>query len=75
MPTGQSGAVITDVDPDSGSAAVGLQPGDVILSVNRVRVSSATEAARELQKIASGRLAQLLLWRDGKQLFVTVKKD
>ena len=75
IPTGQSGAVITDVDPDSGSAAVGLQPGDVILSVNRVRVSSATEAARELQKIASARLAQLLLWRDGKQLFVTVKKD
>jgi len=38
-------------------------------------VAAATEAARELQKIASGRLAQLLLWRDGKQLFVTVKKD
>jgi serine protease Do len=75
MPTGQSGAVITDVDPDSGSAAVGLQPGDVIISVNRVRISTASEAARELQKIASGRLAQLLLWRDGRQLFVTVKKD
>jgi serine protease Do len=75
LPTGQTGAVITDVDPDSSSAMVGIQPGDVILSVNRVRVSTAAEAARELQKIASGRLAQLLLWRDMRQLFVTVKKD
>src|SRR3954463_1662497 len=28
VPSGQSGAVITDVDPDSGSAAAGVRPGD-----------------------------------------------
>ena len=77
MPTGQSGAMITDVDPDSGSAAVGVRPGDVILSVNRRTVSSAEEAGRELQKVASGGLAQLLLWRSNPpgQLFVPVRKD
>ena len=77
MPSGQSGAVITDVDPDSGSAAVGVRAGDVILSVNRRTVSSAEEAGRELQKVPSGGLAQLLLWRANPpgQLFVPVRKD
>lgn len=77
IPAGQSGAVITDVDPDSGSAAAGVRAGDVILSVNRKVVSSAEDAGRELRKVPSGGLAQLLLWRSNPpgQLFVPVKKD
>jgi serine protease Do len=76
MPTGQTGAVITDVDPDSGSATAGVRPGDVILSVNRRPVTNATDAGRELQAIPSGGLAQLLLWRNELgQLFVPVTKD
>jgi serine protease Do len=74
MPSGQTGAVITDVDPD-GPAAGPLRPGDVILSVNRVRVSSAADAARELQKVQAGHLAQLIVWRGNGETFVTVKKD
>jgi serine protease Do len=74
MPSGQTGAVITDVDPD-GPAAAGLRPGDVILSVNRKSVASAVEAQRELQKVQSGHLAQLIVWRGGSETFVTVKKD
>ena len=53
--------MITDVDPDSGSAAAGVRPGDVILSVNRRPVTNAADAGRELQKVPSGGLAQLLL--------------
>jgi serine protease Do len=77
IPANQAGALISDVDPDSGSASVGVRPGDVILSVNRKLVSSAEEAGRELQKVRSGGLAQLLLWRSNPpgQLFVPVKKD
>jgi len=76
IPNGQSGAVISDVDPNSGSAAAGIRPGDVILSVNRTTVSSAADAGRELQKVPSGGLAQLLLWRnDLGELFVPVRKD
>jgi serine protease Do len=74
MPSGQTGAVITDVDPD-GPAAAGLRPGDVILSVNRKSVASAVEAQRELQKVQSGHLAQMIVWRGGSETFVTVKKD
>jgi serine protease Do len=74
LPSGQSGAVITDVDPD-GPASGALRPGDVILSVNRKSVSSAVEAQRELQKVQSGHLAQLIVWRGTSETFVSVKKD
>ena len=74
LPSGVSGAVITDVDPNGPSVGA-LRQGDVILQVNRQAVSSAAEAGRELQRIPSGRFAQVLLWRDGARVFVTVKKD
>jgi serine protease Do len=74
MPSGQTGAVITDVDPDGPAAGV-LRQGDVILSVNRKSVSSAVEAQRELQKVQSGHLAQLIVFRGGSETFVSVKKD
>jgi len=74
LPSGQSGAVITDVDADGPSAAE-LRQGDVILSVNGKSVSNAAEAARELQAVRSGRLAQLRVWRGGLDVFVPVKKE
>ena len=52
-----------------------LRAGDIVLSVNRKTVSNATDAARELQAIASGRIAQILIWRGDGQVFVTVKKE
>ena len=72
--SGRAGAVVTDVDPDGASAGA-LRQGDVILSVNGKAVSNAVEAARELQKVQSGRLAQLRVWRAEAEVFVPVKKD
>jgi S1-C subfamily serine protease len=74
LPSGQSGAVVTEVDPDGASAGA-LRQGDVILSVNGKAVANAAEAARELAKIQSGRLAQLRVWRGDGEVFVPVKKD
>jgi serine protease Do len=74
LPSGQTGALVTDVDPD-GPAAGLLRAGDIVLSVNRKTVSNATDAARELQAVASGRIAQILIWRGDGQVFVTVEKD
>jgi serine protease Do len=74
IPSGQSGAVITDVDPD-GPAAGGLRQGDVILSVNGRNVSNALDAQRELQKIQAGHLAQLRVWRGDNEIFVPVRKE
>jgi serine protease Do len=78
VPSGQAGAVVTDVDPNGPSVGA-LRPGDVILSVNGARVASASDAGRELQKVASGRFARILVWRvagsEGSEVFVTVRKD
>ena len=74
LPSGRTGAVVTDVDQDGPSAGA-LGQGDVILSVNGTAVSNAVEAARELQKVQSGRLAQLRVWRGEKEIFVPIKKD
>ena len=72
---GQRGAVITDVEPDSAAARRGLNPGDVIYRVGGVTIQNATDALRELNKIASGETARLFIRRQGQQLFVTVTKD
>jgi len=78
MPSGTAGAIVADVDPNSDSARV-LRMGDVILSVNGKSVTNAMEAGRELQKIMSGRIARILVWRTtgdrGDEIFVTVKKE
>jgi len=74
LPSGRSGALVVDVDRD-GPAAGALARGDVILSVNGRSVSSAADAGRELGRIASGRLAQLRVWRNDGEVFVAIKKD
>ena len=74
LPSGQTGALVTEVDPDGPSAGL-LRMGDIVLSVNRKPVSNAADAARELQAVASGRIAQILIWRGDGQVFVTVKKE
>ncbi len=74
LPSGRTGALVTEVDPDGPSAGL-LRAGDIILSVNRKPVASAGDAARELQAIGSGRIAQILIWRGDGEVFVTVKKE
>jgi serine protease Do len=75
LPAGTSGAVVTDVDPNGSAARALLQPGDVILEVNRKPVASAAEASRALQQVESGRSAFFLIWRRGQEIFVTAKKE
>lgn len=75
LPSGTKGAVVTDIDPGSPAARV-LQPGDVILQVNRQQVSSASEASQALRAVPSGRTASLLILRHGQdqEQFVTIRK-
>ncbi len=75
VPAGTTGAVVMDIEPSGTAARGGLQRGDVILEVNRTKVSSAAEASRELQGIRSGGIAMLLVWRQNQELFLTVRKE
>ena len=75
VPPGTSGAVVVEVEPRSPAARAFIQPRDIILEVNRKAVGSAAAASRELQKIQSGQLAQILIQRGGQEVFLTVRKQ
>ena len=74
VPSGTTGALVTDVDPSGSAARSGLRPGDVILQVNRKPVTSAAEAVRALQTVRTGGTAFLLLWRNNQEIYVPVRK-
>ncbi len=73
LPPGlRTGVVITNLAPRSNAVAVGLQPGDVVLEVNRRRLRT-TRQFRAAYR-ASGRTVVLLLYRDGATVYVPLPK-
>ncbi len=66
------GLVITQVNPDSRAAEAGLEEGDVILEVNRQAVQSADDLRAAVRK-TTDRPVLLLVEREGRSLFVTIK--
>ena len=71
LPSHLKGAVVSEVAPDSASARAGVSPGDVILEINRQRVTSAEEAI-DLSAKAEGKKTLLKLWSHGSTIFVVV---
>ena len=61
-----------DVEPDGRAADAGIQPGDVIVEVNRQPVASVDEL-RAAVRSAPDRPLLLLVHRQGRDLFVTVR--
>ena len=59
------------VQPNSGAADVGMQPGDVVLSVNGTPVSAFREL-RELVGASDGKPLALQVWRAGETLDLTL---
>jgi serine protease Do len=75
LPSSSSGgAIVSDVDRNSPAANGGVQPGDVILEVNRQKVANVSQVTRELQKVQPGQPAFMLVWRDGNNFFLTMTK-
>jgi serine protease Do len=68
------GAVVLGVAPHSAADAAGLEPGDVILEVNRKPVSSVGEAATELKRVPANGTAFLLIARHGEEVFLTITR-
>jgi serine protease Do len=74
LPHSVAGAVVANVNPDKSAAAAGIQPGDVIVSVNDKPVHDARDVKTAVADASkSGRKSVLLLIeRGGNKTFVAV---
>lgn len=69
------GTVIENVRPASPADDAGLQPGDVVLQVNRKPTPSADQFASEVHSNPSGQDLLLLVWSKGNTSYRTVCPD
>jgi serine protease Do len=68
-----SGVVITDVVRGSAAAKAGLQPADIILSVQQQSLNKATDAVAAIKALEKkNKSALLLVERGGTSLFVAL---
>jgi serine protease Do len=69
------GALVTTVIKDGPGAKAGVQPGDIILTVNDHVVETSSELPAVVARIKPGNDANLTVWRDGKERAIKVKVD
>ena len=62
-----NGVYIMGVQPGSGAADAGLKEGDVIQSINGVRVNSSSELSERIARFNPGDKVQLSYLRDGRE--------
>jgi serine protease Do len=66
------GALVSSVEKDGPAAHAGIQPGDVILSVGGHAIEHYGELSGAIAAMKPGSDTTLALWRNGKQLNVSV---
>jgi serine protease Do len=70
----RSGVVVAAVDPAGPAGEAGLERGDVIVSVNRIKVADGDELKAALDRTPAGRPALLLFERRGEPRYVSLEK-
>ena len=69
------GAVVQSVRPESPADDAGIQPGDVILEVNRTPVQTASQFAGQAHEVPAGKELLLLVWSKGNASYRTLRTD
>jgi len=69
----RAGVVVAGVDEGSPAAEAGLQPGDVIVEVNRQAVQTVAEFRQAVETGKAGEPILLLVHRQDASLFVTIE--
>ena len=75
VPENVHGAVVENVRPASPADDAGLQPGDVILQVNRKPTASANQFASQIHQDTNNNDLLLLVWSKGNASYRTVHAD
>jgi serine protease Do len=65
LPEGVSGALITDVDPDSPASTAGLKRGDLVISIDGYKVKGVRSLFEALRATLVGQTLSLEIWRHG----------
>jgi serine protease Do len=66
------GAAVASVEPGGPAEKAGIQPLDIILSVNGHQVADSDELPSMIAEIPPGNVAQLQVWRDKKTISIDV---
>jgi serine protease Do len=75
VPDGVKGAAIQSVRPGSPAEDAGLQPGDVIVQVNRKDVDSASQVVNSVHAVPDGQDVLLLVWSKGGEGYRVLHPD
>lgn len=75
LPPNTEGVLVSAVEQGGAAFRAGVLRGDIILQVNRRPVASPQDAGRALSQVPSGNTVFLLVFRNGQEQFLTVRKD
>jgi len=70
---GQAGALVLEVMPGSPAEKAGLQPGDIIFSIDRQRLEAEQDLAQIISRYHPGDEVTLGVWRGGRTGFRHVR--
>lgn len=75
IPDTVHGVVVANVRPGSPADDAGIQPGDVIMQVNRMDVTSPSQFANAVHQNGGGQDVLLLVWSKGETSYVTLSAN
>jgi serine protease Do len=75
VPENVHGVVVQQVRPGSAADDAGLQPGDVIMEVNRKPAQSSSDFVNDVHNVPAGQDVLLLVWSHGNASYRTVHPE
>src|SRR4029079_1295586 len=69
------GMQVAAVVPDSPAAKAGAREGDIVVSLDRMPITSATDVQRRMVENAIGRRMELIVWRNGALVDIVLEPE